>query len=128
MRAEARRFLRFCVVGATNTLVTLIAFTLLTRLGLAAPAAAAAGFAAGAANGYVLNRSWTFRAAGGAATVARYVAVQALGAAASAGGVALATGDLELRRLAAEAIVLPFVTALTYGLARTIVFRPSRLA
>ena len=128
MKAEARRFLRFCVVGATNTLVTLATFSVLTAIGAAAPAAAAMGFAVGAVNGYVLNRSWTFRAAGGAGTVARYVAVQALGAAASAGGVALATGDLELRRLAAEAVVLPFVTALTYGLARTVVFRPSRLA
>ena len=48
------------------------------------------GFALGAANGYELDRRWTFRASG---RVGRYVAVQAVGAAGSAAGVALARGD-----------------------------------
>ena len=56
-RAEAARFARFCLVGVSNTLLTLATFTLLVP---AAPASAL-GFAVGAINGYVLNRSWTFR-------------------------------------------------------------------
>ena len=48
--------------------------------------------------------------------------MQALGAAVSAGGVALARAHLSLPRLAAECAVLPFVTAMTYALARTVVF------
>jgi putative flippase GtrA len=76
----------------------------------------------------VLNRSWTFRAHGGPATLARYVAVQALGALFSAGGVTLASTDLSLRRLAAECLVVPLVTLMTYTLSRRIVFRGSRLA
>jgi putative flippase GtrA len=122
MRPEVARFVRFGVVGVSNTVLTLVAYELLTRVGLAATAASALGFAVGAANGYVLNRSWTFRARGGAATLARYLVVQALGAGLSAGGVALATSDLSLRRLAAECVVLPAVTLLTYTLARTVVF------
>ena len=43
--------------------------------------------------------------------------MQALGAAVSAGGVALARAHLSLPRLAAECAVLPFVTAMTYALA-----------
>lgn len=126
MRGEILRFVRFGVVGASNTLLTLAAYAALNRVGVEESAASALGFALGAANGYVLNRSWTFRARGGARTVVRYVAVQALGAALSAAGVGLASADLSLRRLAAECVVLPLVTLLTYTLARTVVFSPAR--
>jgi putative flippase GtrA len=128
MRNEVVRFVRFGVVGASNTVLTLVAYEILTRLGVADTAASALGFAVGAANGYLLNRSWTFHADGGAATLARYVGVQGLGALLSAAGVALATSDLSLRKLAAECVVLPAVTLLTYTLARTVVFSSARPA
>jgi putative flippase GtrA len=64
MRSEAARFVRFGVVGLSNTLLTLLAFALLTRAGVVADAASALGFLAGAVNGYLLNRAWTFRAEG----------------------------------------------------------------
>lgn len=117
---EITRLVRFAVVGVSNTLVTLVVDVLLTRAGVPAPLAAAAGFAAGAANGYRLNRAWTFHGTGahGTSVVARYVAIQALGAAISAGGTA-ALGDLlTLARLAAEASALPVATAMTYMLTR----------
>jgi putative flippase GtrA len=123
MRSETLRLVRFGAVGVLNTLLTFVTYTLLTRLAVAPEAASAIGFAVGAANGYVLNRSWTFRAHGDRATLARYVAVQGLGALASAVGVRLATADLSLQRLAAEAVVIPFVTLGTYVLARRVVFR-----
>lgn len=128
MRPEVARFVRFGLVGASNTVLTLVAYEVLTRLGVDATAASALGFAVGAANGYALNRSWTFRARGGAATLARYVAVQGLGALLSAAGVGLATSDLSLRRLAAECVVLPAVTLVTYTLVRTAVFPSARPA
>lgn len=120
------RLVRFGLVGVSNTVLTLAAFEVLTRAGVEATAASGLGFAAGAANGYLLNRSWTFHARGGVTTLARYVAVQALGALLSAAGVALATTDLSLRKLAAECIVLPLVTLVTYTLARSVVFSPTR--
>jgi putative flippase GtrA len=128
MRAEIMRFARFGVVGASNTVLTLAAYEVLTRVGMAATAASGLAFAVGAANGYVLNRSWTFRARGGTATLVRYVVVQGLGAVLSAAGVALATSDLSLRRLAAECVVLPAVTLVTYTLVRTVVFSQARPA
>jgi putative flippase GtrA len=118
---ELTRLARYALVGASNTVITFLAYTLLVRCGVAAPAASATGFALGAANGYALNRRWTFRAPG---RVGRYVAVQAVGAAASAAGVALARSD-GVRGLPAELVVLPAVTLLTYALARTIVFVPA---
>ncbi|HEY0362004.1 MAG TPA: GtrA family protein [Solirubrobacteraceae bacterium] len=128
MRNEVVRFVRFGVVGASNTVLTLVAYEILTRLGVADTAASALGFAVGAANGYLLNRSWTFHADGGPATLARYVGVQGLGALLSAAGVGLAISDLSLRKLAAECVVLPAVTLLTYTLARTVVFSSARPA
>jgi putative flippase GtrA len=125
MRSELARFLRFGVVGASNTLLTLCAFAALTRLGVVADAASALGFLAGAVNGYLLNRAWTFHARGGWHTLARYVPVQALGALASAAGVSLASTDARLHRLVAECVVLPLVTLLTYSLSRRFVFRRS---
>jgi putative flippase GtrA len=122
MTEELGRLVRFGLVGMSNTLLTVSLFVLLTHAGVAPTVASACGFALGAGNGYVWNRAWTFRAAGGPAVLGRYVAVQALGAALSAAGVALATTDLELRRLAAEVLVLPPVTIVTYLLARRVVF------
>jgi putative flippase GtrA len=124
LHAELGRLLRFALVGVSNTALTLITYTLLTRAGVAAAVASALGFAVGAANGYRLNRRWTFHAtgAGGATVVSRYVAVQALGAGLSAGGVALVTAGLSLRHLPAELLVLPLVTLITYILVRRVVF------
>jgi putative flippase GtrA len=122
MRTEAARFIRFALVGVSNTALTLIVFAALSRLGVAAPTASGLAFAAGAVNGYLLNRTWTFHARGGAGTLARYVLVQALGALLSAGGVALVTTDLNVRRLAAECIVIPVITLITYTLSRRLVF------
>jgi putative flippase GtrA len=125
MTTETTRFMRFVVVGASNTVLTLVAYTLLSRAGVVPALASALAFSIGAVNGYLLNRSWTFHSRGGAGTLGRYIAVQAVGALASAAGVALASSDLSLRKLAAECLVIPLVTLMTYTLSRTLVFRAS---
>jgi putative flippase GtrA len=123
MTAELTRIARYAIVGVSNTALTFVTYTLLVTLGLAAPAASAAGFAVGALNGYHLNRRWTFGAARG--RILRYLAVQGVGAAASAAGVALARSD-GLARLTAELVVIPVVTLMTYVLVRAAVFVPAR--
>ena len=123
MTTELRRLVRFGTVGALNTLLTLIGFIALSHAGTPTAVASALAFAVGAANGYVFNRRWTFHSdRRGVRTVLRYVAVQGLGAAVSAGGIALVSSDLSVRHLAAEAIVLPAATLTTYVLARRLVF------
>jgi putative flippase GtrA len=123
MTGTIGQLVRFALVGMTNTAVTLASYAVLTAAGTPAAAAAAAAFGLGAANGYRLNRRWTFRAPStGAVTAGRYVAVQALGAGLSAAGVAMATGRLGLPRMAAEAVVLPWVTCTTFVLVRRLVF------
>ncbi len=56
-----RRFSKFLVVGAANTLLSLAVFNLLIAFtGLGAPAANAVAYALGIANSYFWNRRWTF--------------------------------------------------------------------
>jgi putative flippase GtrA len=111
---------RFAAVGVTNTLVTLASFALLVRLGVPRGVASALAFGVGAANGYRLNRSWTFQSERrGAATAARYAAVQGVGALLSAGAIGV---------LGSEILVLPIVTVVTFTLSRSLVFGSARAA
>jgi putative flippase GtrA len=121
--ALAAQALRFALVGATNTALTLCAYGLLVLAGVPGPVAGAIGWALGAVNGYRLNRGWTFRSAlRGLTPAARYVAVQALGAGLDAIGVWVAVGDGHLHRLEGEVAILPAVTLLTFALCRCWVF------
>lgn len=121
---ELLRIVRFCEVGATNTVLTLAAYAALVAAGCPPWASSALAFAAGAVNGYHWNARWTFAGHGAPPARARrrYVAVQGLGSAASALGVGVAHGALGLGHLPAELGVLPCVTAVTYALMRSVVF------
>ena len=117
------QLVRFGLVGATNTALTLATYAVLSGLHAPVALAGAAGWAVGAVNGFVLNRAWTFRgAARGAVPAARYVAVQLVGSALNAALVAIAVGHEHLPRLAGELAILPPVTMLTFVLCRGWVF------
>ena len=106
------QLVRFGLVGTTNT-------------ALHAPVAlaAAAGWAVGAVNGFVLNRAWTFRGAPrGAVPAARYAVVALAGSGLNAALVAIAVSDQHLPRFAGELAVLPPVTVLSFLLCRAWVF------
>jgi putative flippase GtrA len=123
MSGEGLRIARFCVVGISNTIVTLVAFLVLSRVGLAAPLASGLAFCVGAVNSYQLNRRWTF--AGLLRTShawLRFTIAQGTGALASAGGVLVLT-NAGWPRLAAECVILPCVTAALYSVSRLLVFR-----
>jgi putative flippase GtrA len=75
-----RQFTRFLVVGVGNTAVSFVAYRLLLALETPYLIAAALGFSAGALNGYVFNRRWTFGARDSARARVLYVVVQAAGA------------------------------------------------
>jgi putative flippase GtrA len=123
MSAEARRIVRFCLVGVTNTIVALGAFAVLVTIGVIAPLASALAFGAGAFNSYQLNRRWTFAGLGRAHHAAlRFTVAQAAGALASAIGVYVLT-HADWPRLAAECVILPCVTVALYSVSRLLVFR-----
>ena len=123
MKGEALRIVRFCVVGVSNTIVTLAVFALLIGLEVPAPLASGLAFCAGATNSYQLNRRWTFAGLGRAQqAVLRFTVSQGAGALANAGGVFVLT-HAGWPRLAAECVILPSVTIALYSVSRLLVFR-----
>jgi putative flippase GtrA len=119
------QLLRYLLVGAANTAITFATYALLVRAGVPPVAASVVAFGAGAVNGYVLNRSWTFRSARrGAGAGGRYVIVLLAGLGLNALGVALGVNVGGLPHLAGEIVALPPATATTFVLARWWVFGP----
>jgi putative flippase GtrA len=117
------QLVRFGLVGATNTALTLAAYTALVALDVPVALAAAAGWGVGALNGFLLNRAWTFPGAPrGGHTAARYAAVALLGSTLDAALVSAVVSEQHLPRIAGELAVLPPVTLLTFVLCRAWVF------
>ena len=118
-----RQLVRYGLVGAANTALTLATYAVLVAFHAPVPLAGALGWGVGAVNGFVLNRAWTFRgAASGATPAARYAAVALMGSGINAALLGIAVGDEHLPRLAAELAVLAPVTMLTFVLCRGWVF------
>ncbi len=76
----ARQLARFLLVGLGNTALSFVVYRLLLVIATPYVLAAPLAFAAGAVNGYVFNRSWTFAARDSTRARVLYVAVQATGA------------------------------------------------
>jgi putative flippase GtrA len=75
-----RQFSRFLVVGVGNTALSFVVYRLLLAVAIPYVLAAPLAFAAGAVNGYVLNRRWTFAARDTRRARVLYVVVQGVGA------------------------------------------------
>jgi putative flippase GtrA len=117
------QLVRFAVVGASNTIITLITYALLVAVGVPSVGAAVLSWSAGAANGYRLNRAWTFASAvRGARPAIRYVAVQAVGAGIDATAIWALVVDEHAPRIAGELVALPIATAVTFVCCRRWVF------
>jgi putative flippase GtrA len=78
-RVPARQFVRFLVVGVGNTVLSFVVYRVLLAVGTWYLIAAPVAFGAGAVNGYVFNRRWTFAARDSTRARVVYVAVQASG-------------------------------------------------
>src|SRR6476620_2132459 len=126
MSQVAKQFGRFVVVGASNTLLSLAVYVLLLAVGLPYLLAAGVGFAAGAANGYVLNRWWTFSAPPASRRqVAAYLALQVVGLLITVGVVDFLHGRAPV--LVGQAVAVPLATVAMFSLNRTWTFRaPAR--
>jgi putative flippase GtrA len=77
----APQFVRFLIVGVGNTAISFGVYRLLYWAGTPYVVAAPIAFAAGAVNGYVVNRRWTFSARDTTRARVFYVIVQVAGAA-----------------------------------------------
>jgi len=112
---SVRQFARFLVVGLGNTVLSFAVYRLLLALGTPYVSAAALGFSAGAVNGYVVNRRWTFVARDSARARVLYIAVQAAGAASTSLLVLLFVRAAGAGRVGAYLAAIPPVTVCMFA-------------
>ena len=119
------QFVKFGIVGISNTLLTFIVYTLLLKgLGVWYLAASAIGFVVGAVNGFLWNRRWTFRGhVGDALTPVRWGIVQGCGLLLNLGLLYLFVHDAGLDKLLGQACATAIVTVLTFLANRAWTFR-----
>jgi putative flippase GtrA len=119
------QFLKFGIVGVSNTLLTLVVYTVLLKVfGVWYLAASAIGFAVGAVNGFLLNRRWTFREhVGDALTPVRWGVVQSGGLGLNEGLLYLFVHDAQLDKLLAQVCATAVVTVTTFFVNRAWTFR-----
>lgn len=119
------QFLKFGAVGVTNTLLTFAVFTILVKeLGVWYVAASAIGFIAGAANGFLLNRSWTFRGhRGGQSAALRWTVVQGVGLLCDLGLIYVFVDSAGLPKLVGQALAIALVVGGTFYVNRIWTFR-----
>lgn len=119
------QFLKFGAVGVINTLLTFVVFTILVQaFGVWYVAASAIGFLVGACNGFLINRSWTFRGhSGGSSAALRWAIVQGLGLLADLGLIYLFVNGASLPKLIGQALAIVLVVGATFFANRTWTFK-----
>jgi len=119
------QFVKFGIVGVSNTLLFLAVYTLLLRgFGVWYLAASAIGFVVGAVNGFLLNRRWTFRGhVGDALTPVRWGVVQSGGLLLNLALVALCVSGLNMDELVGQAVAIAIVVVVTFLANRAWTFR-----
>jgi putative flippase GtrA len=119
------QFVKFGIVGVSNTLLTLLVYTLLLKVfGVWYLLASALGFLAGATNGFLLNRRWTFREhVGDSLTPVRWALVQGCGLGIDLGLLYVFVHDASLDKLLAQVAATAVVTVTTFFANRAWTFR-----
>ena len=122
-----RQFTKFLAVGALSTALSLAAYTALLTLGVPYLIASVCAFAAGALNGYRLNRKWTFRTEPtGTAALARYLAIRLSGVGVNSALLVLLVEVAGAGPLLGQLVALPAVSTLAFLASRRWVFRAAR--
>jgi putative flippase GtrA len=119
------QFLKFGIVGVSNTLLAFGIYTVLVKVfGVWYVAASGIGFSVGAVNGFLLNRKWTFKEhTGDALTPVRWAIVQSCGLGCNLGLVYLFVSGAGLDELVGQAFATGIVTVLTFAANRSWTFR-----
>jgi putative flippase GtrA len=119
------QFVKFGIVGVSNTLLTFVIYTLLLKVfGVWYLAASAIGFVVGAVNGFLLNRRWTFAGhVGDSLTPVRWGVVQGCGLALNLALLYLFVDDAGIEKLLSQAFATVIVTVLTFLVNRAWTFR-----
>jgi putative flippase GtrA len=123
--AIAAQFVKFGIVGISNTLLALAVYAaLIDGFGMWYIAASAIGYAVGIVNGFLWNRRWTFRGhVGDALTPVRWTVVQGCGLAANLGLVFAFVHGAGLGKLLGQACATGIVVVFTFLANRAWTFR-----
>jgi putative flippase GtrA len=119
------QFVKFGIVGVSNTVLTFVVYTLLLKVfGVWYLLASAIGFAVGATNGFLLNRRWTFAEhVGDSRTPLRWATVQGGGLAINEVLLYALVHGASLDKLIAQALATVVVTVTTFFVNRAWTFR-----
>jgi putative flippase GtrA len=119
------QFVKFGIVGVSNTLIAFAVYTLLLKVfGVWYVAASGIGFAIGAVNGFLWNRAWTFKGhVGDALTPVRWFVVQGCGLLLDLGLVYALVDGAGLDKLLGQAATTVVVTVITFFVNRAWTFR-----
>jgi putative flippase GtrA len=119
------QFIKFGIVGVSNTLLAFAIYTVLLKVfGVWYLAASAVGFIVGAVNGFLLNRRWTFAGhVGDSLTPVRWGVVQGCGLALNEGLLFLFVDGAGVEKLLGQAFATVVVTVLTFLVNRAWTFR-----
>ena len=119
------QFIKFGLVGVSNTVLTFIVYTLLLKVfGVWYLLASAIGFIVGATNGFLLNRRWTFAGhVGDSLTPVRWAVVQGGGLGINEVLLYVFVDDAKLDKLLAQAFATAVVTVSTFFVNRAWTFR-----
>lgn len=119
------QFVKFGIVGVSNTVLAFGIYTLLLKgFGVWYLAASAIGFVLGAVNGFLLNRRWTFAGhVGDSLTPVRWGVVQGCGLALNEGLLFLFVDGAGVEKLLGQACATAIVTVITFLVNRAWTFR-----
>ncbi|MGH2904447.1 MAG: GtrA family protein [Solirubrobacteraceae bacterium] len=119
------QFVKFGIVGVSNTLLAFAVYTVLLKVfGVWYVAASGIGFIVGATNGFLLNRRWTFKEhVGDRTTPVKWAVVQSCGLAFNLGLVYLFVDGLGMDELVGQIPTTAIVTVLTFAANRAWTFK-----
>ena len=121
------QWLRFVVVGISNTVLSWCVYAVLEHAGVHYLLASGLAFVLGALNSYVLNRRWTFHSRGRRVPEAvRFCVIQCVGLGIDVGLLYVLTQDAGVHHLIAQALVFPVASVVTFGLSRQWAFAAGR--
>ena len=122
--ADVVQFVKYGLVGASNTLITFVTYTVCVWIGVPYLAALLIGYAPGALNSYLLNRHWTFQAGhlSHARSGTRFVVVQGGAILANLALLYVLVHDAHVQKIAAQAILTVPVVVITFFINRVWTF------
>jgi putative flippase GtrA len=121
------QFVKFGIVGVSNTLINFAVYALLLKVfDVWYLAAAAIGFGVGAVNGFLLNRRWTFEGhVGDSFTPVRWAIVQTCGLGLNELLLFIWVGVVGVDKILGQALAIVVVTTVTFLANRAWTFRMS---